>query len=73
MRQPKPPTQDLTKKGAPRKRAPGAGRPDAGRKTRLSLVTEETRAQFKALAAAWKCSQADAIERAAAQAYKRLH
>lgn len=72
MRQPKPPTQELTKKGAPRKRAPGAGRPDAGRKTRLSLISETTRAQFKTLAAAWKCSQADAIERAAEQAIKRL-
>lgn len=72
MRQPKPSSPDLTKKGQPRQRAEGAGAPDKGRKTRLSLVSAETRDQFKALATAWQCSIADAIERAAAQAVKRL-
>lgn len=75
MSQPKPASAkntQLTKAGKPRINAPGAGAPDKGRKTRLSLVSETTRAQFKTLATAWKCSQADAIERAAEQAIKRL-
>lgn len=72
MSKPKPTDPELTKAGKPRQRAPGAGAPDKGRKTRLSLVSEETRDHFKALATAWECSIADAIERAAAQAVKRL-
>lgn len=72
MSQPKPADTELTKKGTPRKRSPGAGRPDAGRKTRLSLVTEECRDQFAALAAAWNCTIAEAIERAARQTHRRI-
>ncbi len=62
----------LTKAGKPRLRAPGAGAPDKGRKTYLSRVSAECLADFKTLATAWECSIADAIERAAAQAVKRL-
>lgn len=78
MKQPKEPSsQSLTKKGQPRKRAEGAGRPDAGRKVRLSLVSAECLAQFHAIAAAIaapgkKPCVADAIEQAAAEMFKRL-
>lgn len=75
MRKPKPSDAtdtQLTKAGKPRLRAPGAGAPDKGRKTYLSRVSAECLADFKTLATAWECSIADAIERAAAEAVKRL-
>ncbi len=72
MSQPKPATEALTKKGAPRQRAPGAGRPDAGRKCRLSPVSQECRAQLDAIAAHLDCTLAEAIEHAARVAHKKL-
>lgn len=71
MSQPKPASATLTKDGKPRQRAPGGGRKDAGRKTYLSRVSEECAAHFRALAEAWGCSVADAIERTAAEAHKK--
>jgi len=37
-----------------------------------ALVTAETRDTFRRLATAWQCSIADAIERTAAQAIKKI-
>lgn len=77
MSQPKPASPSLTKKGLPRQRAPGAGRPDAGRKCRLSPVSQECRDQLDAIAAAIAKpgktpSLAAAIEHAARVAHQKL-
>lgn len=72
MRQPKPSNPHLTKKGQPRQRAEGAGRPESGRKVRLSLVTEECRQQIKTIAAHWSCTQAQAIESMTQHTHARL-
>ena len=67
---PKPSPAHLTKAGAPRQRAPGAGAPNKGRHVQLSRVTPECLATFQALAAAIAPkgktpSLVDAIEHAA--------
>ena len=49
---PKPSHPHLTKAGAPRQRAPGAGAPNKGRHVQLSRVSPECLATFQALAAA---------------------
>lgn len=70
MKQPKPSHPHLTKAGAPRQRAPGAGAPNKGRHVQLSRVSPECLATFQALAAAIAPkgktpSLVDAIEHAA--------
>lgn len=74
MEQTEPLKEELTKQGKQRQRAPGAGRPDAGRKTRLSLVSEECRTQLKEIleARGGKGSQADVIEEAVAALHKKV-
>ena len=71
-KQPKPSQIDLTAKGQPRQRAPGAGRPVANRKTRLSLVSETCRQQIKTIASHWECTQAQAIESMTAHTHAKL-
>jgi len=67
-----PQDPNLTKKGTPRKIAPGSGRPLAHRKTRLSMVTKQGHEDIMAVAAAWECTQAEAIERMASAVKKKL-
>ena len=56
----------LTKRGTPRKRAAGGGRPDAGRTARLSVrIKPEAKASFEAHAAANDLSLAEAVEEGA--------
>jgi len=67
---PKPSPAHLTKAGAPRQRAPGAGAPNKGRHVQLSRVSPECLANFHSLAAAIaprgkNPSLVDAIEHAA--------
>ena len=77
MPQPLQPQDDnLTKKGTPRKIAPGSGRPFAGRNVRLSMVTKEAHQDLMTVAEGWECTQAMAIEKLAAlQAakFRRIH
>lgn len=57
---------DLTSKGQPRRRAPGAGRPKAGRTERIDvLVTPGTKARYSAAADAAGVSLVEMIERRA--------
>jgi hypothetical protein len=55
----------LTKAGTPRKRAPGAGRPNAGRTASLPRVRPEAHDAFKRHAEKNGLSLAEAIEDAA--------
>ena len=55
----------MPKKPSESKPTKGPGRPDAGRKTRLSLVSAECREHFREIAAAQGCTIAEAIEYAA--------
>ncbi len=72
MSQPKPADTLLTKKGLPRKRAPGGGRHVAGRDQNLSRVSNETHRQLKAIAQARTCSLTEAVEFAVQEAFNRL-
>lgn len=73
MEKPKPLETDLTKQGKPRQRAPGAGRPNAGRTVRLSLVSEACKAQLKEIIEArGKGSQAEIIEEAIVYLHKKV-
>jgi hypothetical protein len=55
----------LTKAGAPRKRAPGAGRPSAGRSCNLPRVSKKAKGLFAEIAEFRGCSLARAVEIAA--------
>ncbi len=73
MSQPKPADTLLTKKGQPRKRAPGGGRKDAGRNRTLpNRVSETAHQQFEAIAKARGCTLTEAIEHAAGLAHAQL-
>jgi len=67
-------SEPKTKTGAPRKRAPGAGRPCAGRSISLPRVSPETREELGKIQAALRQpgqrapSLADAVEAAARMA-----
>jgi len=64
---------DLTKQGKPRQRAPGGGRPNAGRTVRLSLVSETCKTQLKEiLEIRGSGSQAETIEEAVAALHKKV-
>jgi hypothetical protein len=72
-KQPKLPDADLTKQGKPRQRAPGAGRPNAGRDRNLPRVSPETHALFTEIKETLGFKNlADAIEHAAQLAHKKL-
>ncbi len=72
MEKPKPLETDLTKQGKPRQRAPGAGRPNAGRSVRLSLVSEACKAQLKEIIEVRGIgSQAEVIEEAVAALHRK--
>lgn len=71
-KQPKPLNEELTKQGKPRQRAPGAGRPVAGRTKTLPRVTEESHRQFLDIANILDCSLAEAIEHAARNYHAKI-
>lgn len=72
-KQPKPLNKELTKEGKPRQRAPGAGRPVAGRSCNLPRVSPEAHGMLIEIKEALGLkSLADSIDYAAKLAQRTL-
>lgn len=73
MSQPKPAAPLLTKKGHPRKRAPGGGRHGAGRgQTIPNRISPAAYKQLESIAKARDCTMTEALEHAVSLAHSQL-